>query len=112
MKQQKKAGITKPDNNLGLEGSQNYVNQSTNKQKSFSLLNREKVESTPFEIITVNTSAEINSSFVAVGNKRLTEMMPKDICKEMIFKKDWNLMVSLMVCIFESVIEEINSQKN
>lgn len=93
------------------EQSQTYALEKENKSKSGNeIAEKEKIEKTPFDIITITEEVEgkkIQVSFIAVGNKRITEITTYVKCLQMIQERDWNLMVSLITIITEAVTKEV-----
>ncbi|AXH74946.1 MAG: hypothetical protein [Microviridae sp.] len=80
-----------------LEPSQNYVPMKESRESSSTVKNIEgEINGSPFSIVTTNTDDEANS-FVAIGNTRLTPLMPKHYCEDMIYEKDWTLVVQLVM---------------
>lgn len=79
------------------EQSQEYVPMKESKEHSSTVKEIEsQINGSPFGIIITNTDDEANS-FVAIGNTRLTPMMPREMCEEMIYEKDWTLIVQLIM---------------
>lgn len=83
-----------------------------NKLESGEILKTHEIEGTPFRIVellqTENTG--LKNCFIAVGNKRITELNEYNVLAEKIYEKDWDILVSLSVIISEGVIEEIKRQ--
>lgn len=67
-------------------------------KKGEELIKRNHVLGTPFVIITVD-----EGSFVGCGKYRLTEFMTEEECQELINNRDWNLIISMVSIISESI---------
>jgi hypothetical protein len=78
-----------------------------NSLDSYKLIEQHRVEGTPFTIVEVNNGEEENT-FISVGNKRVTELMPKKLAEETVQAKDWNLIVSVVTIILESMLDDLH----
>lgn len=73
---------------------------------SSELISVNKVEGTPFDIVTVQGDGDIEEDehFIAVGNHRLTKPTPwKDELLEKIENRDWELINTLMFATINAV---------
>lgn len=85
----------------GSNGSQNFVPMKEYKEDSSTINNIENnIAGSPFSIVTTNKEEE-NKCFIALGNRRLSEFMPYEICDEMIQNKDWTLITQLCLHMLE-----------
>lgn len=97
------------------EQSPDFVLMKENSEKSNSIQTIEQIGETPFGIVTTNSQDEANT-FVAIGNKRLTPLQPREISEDMIANKDWKLITQLAMHITEhqeeiKKINELQKQK-
>lgn len=83
--------------------------ENNKKYGNTQILNREKINGTPFHIITTNEEHE-NKSFIAIGNRRVSNLMTYEEAKILINKKHWELIVSLVTVISEAVAYEIKRE--
>lgn len=83
-----------------LLGLQTNAQEQVSNYKSGELVQREHVEGTPFQIITIE-----QGSFLAVGNKRVTDYTTKEECKRMIEEKGWDLICTVVTIIAEHVAD-------
>lgn len=86
--------------NTQQESSQEYVHMKENSEKSNTVQTIEQIGETPFGIVTTNSQDEANT-FVAIGNKRLTPLQPREVSEDMIANKDWTLITQLAMHITE-----------
>jgi len=95
-----------PLNTEALYNGQQNVQEQESKADSGKLVQIEKVEGTPFTVVTIEGSAEVNDTFIAVGNERLTDLGDYEEMKRKIEERDWELIVQLQVFIANKVNEE------
>lgn len=81
------------------EQSQMYVLEKENKQSS--LIIRDHVDKTPFTVVTIE-----QGSFIAIGNRRITEYMDKDILYEMIELRSWELISNMCMVLIDIMSEK------
>jgi len=91
---------------IGLSGMN--VNENPNKENCL-IVSVEKVEDTPFNIVHVE---EEDKAFIAVGNKRISELMSVGKCRMKIAEKEWGLLVQVMAIVSNGVYEELNIENN
>lgn len=92
-----------------LEQSHTTVNENdnSNSSKNTEMIQREEVENSPFQIITIE-----GKHFLTLGNYRVTEeTTDKEILREMVKQRDWRLLASYTTIIAEKVINEHNNEK-
>lgn len=108
MLQQKKTGEdqigTEPEqkNGMGLEHTQDYVQETENKLESGKILERKQCENTPFHVVNTESGA-----FIAIGNQRISDLMTVEECKKMVEEKTWGLICTTIAIITERVMESI-----
>ncbi|AXH76379.1 MAG: hypothetical protein [Microviridae sp.] len=69
--------------------------------EKYELLKRDRIENTPFEIISTERGC-----FIGLGQFRLTNFITNQECIEMINDKDWNLLLACINVIFENIKKE------
>ena len=93
----------------GMELSRTLQNGQNEEAKSQSskMIEREKVEGTMFDVITME-----EGSFVALGENRVTDYQEKEKCIEMVKDKDWQLIeqMCILICNFK-LKEQTKNQK-
>ena len=91
----------------GLLPTQENVQEQEANTKSGKLVNVERIEGTPFNVVTLGED-EGNEmrNFVAIGNKRITELMTNEEAKELIEFRNWDIIVQLIVVVAEELIKE------
>lgn len=62
------------------------------------IIKRNVIHDTPFTIITTD-----EGSFIAMGRYRVSDLMSEDQCLERILAKDWNLLISAIGIITETI---------
>lgn len=65
----------------------------------------EKIEGTPFNIVTMNEEEEEFNSFLAIGNSRISEKASKGKLKMRVVDKDWELLTQVIVHLAKKVID-------
>ncbi|WNK14256.1 MAG: hypothetical protein [Microvirus sp.] len=68
-------------------------------------MNSLKIPHTPFTVITINADDE-KGTFIAVGNKRITELISKEVADKKIKYRDWDIITSVISIIVEAIIDE------
>lgn len=91
---------------LGL--SEMNVKEETNKENCL-IIEIDKIEDTPFSIVKTDDEEKC---FIAVGNKRISELMSEGKAKMRIADKDWGLIVQLIAIVGNGVFEELETKKN
>lgn len=86
-----------------LNGQLN-VKETHKENSSDKIIEVEKIEGTPFAIITANNGKK-NNTFIAIGDKRITEMQSLAESKKMIAERDWNIITALVVAVTNGVIK-------
>lgn len=88
---------------------QEFAPMKESKEHSSTIKNIERYEETPFGIVETNEETE-NNCFVALGNKRVSQLQTKEECERMIDEKDWTLITQLSMHIMENqeTIKTIN----
>lgn len=82
--------------------------KETNKENCL-IIKIDKIEDTPFSIVKTDDEEKC---FIAVGNKRISELMSEGKAKMRIADKDWGLIVQLVAIIGNGVFEELETKKN
>ncbi len=71
-----------------------------NTDSNYEMVKRQRVEGSPFELITI----EDEGSFIALGNKRLTEVYEKKLqALDAINEKSWNNIIRVMVVVMDNI---------
>lgn len=81
----------------------NAQEKENSSNSSDKIVEREHIENTPFTIITLE-----KGSFIAIGNKRVTEYTTKQECKNLIFERDWDLIANMVMAMYATMTEMIN----
>lgn len=94
---------------MGQELSQDFAPMKENSESYSTIKEILQVDNCPFGIVITNKE-EVENSFVAIGNKRLTSLISTEECKQLIDSKDWSLTVQLVMHIMENkeLIDKIN----
>ncbi|AXH74418.1 MAG: hypothetical protein [Microviridae sp.] len=99
-KQQSKSKVTEgTEQSQFSEGKQDKQNSpgATDEQPGEELIQRDEVENTPFQVITIN-----KESFGVFGQYRITEMYhTKQQCMAELRRMDWNRIVQICTLINE-----------
>lgn len=85
-----------------LEHGHTSAQEQENKLQSGKILEIKPVEGTPFSIVVIE-----QGTFISLGNQRISQIMKEEESKLQIYRKDWNLIISLIVMITERVYEQI-----
>lgn len=86
------------DTQRELLQSQTNVEESQDKEKSSELVQREKVEGTPFDLINV----EDKGWFLALGKYRMTEPgLDREVLRKIVADKDWMLILDTIAILTE-----------
>lgn len=88
-----------PNSDL-LQSQTNAQEQENSSPSVTKIIERDPIEDTPFVIVTIE-----QGSFIALGNRRITEYMPKDECKRLIKDRNWELITNLSVTVYERMAE-------
>lgn len=88
-----------------LSGHTNVNEQENSLPSGKKIIDNEKIEGTPFYIITIHDEEE-KKCFISVGNKRVTEIITREEADAMIKHKFWDLIVSLIAIVTEATMEE------
>ena len=78
------------------------VETQLNKENSSQNFEREQLEGSPMELITL----ENGNSFIVLGQTRLTDFHEKQYLKELYKAKDWNLIGAFVAGIIEAIDRE------
>lgn len=93
-------GDTSSQNSVQKESPTYALETENNKNSSEKLIQREPVEGTPFQIITIE-----QGTFIAIGNRRITEYTTKEECQQKIECQSWDLLGATIVAMFEIMLE-------
>lgn len=93
------------------EKSENTAQETENKSQSGKIIQMHTSEYHPFTIVELG-NGEKKNCFIGVQNKRITEIMTKEECEEMIIERDWNLIITLMSVISDMQISEKQNTAN
>lgn len=94
------------ETNTKMELSHGQSNATEKESKSKSLIDVERIEGTPFVIVTKPDEDEVKNSFIGIGDNRLTEMMSYGKAMMMINERNWDLIVQAIVYISSKVKED------
>ena len=97
---QKSPTIEKLPGMASSHTQQNGQNEEAKSQSS-KMIEREKVEGTMFDVITME-----QGSFVALGENRVTDYQEKEKCIEMVKDKDWQLIEQMCILICNYKLKE------
>lgn len=70
------------------------------KEKSISVTRAELYENSPFGIVEVNTEGE-NTCFIALGERRISELQTREECEREIDEKSWRIIIELIMGLVE-----------
>lgn len=87
------------------------VQESTQKteSKNQSLIEYTQIAGTPFTIVT---NTEKGTSFVAMGNNRLSEEISWQECKDLIDFRSWEIIFQMAACLCSKIIDEKLNNNN
>lgn len=89
--------------------TQSFALETENKEDfGNKILDRIPITGTPFHVVRTNENLE--ESFIAVGNNRISEIESEIELTERIENKDWNLITSLIICITDKVMQAIKEE--
>lgn len=96
----------KAEKNMESLQSSALAIEKENNSNSSKIMDVLKVRHTPFSIVTTGIE-NAEKCFITVGNKRVSEMITKELAETKIKYKDWDLLSSLIVIITENVVEQM-----
>lgn len=79
-----------------LQLQTNVQETENNSQSSEHLIERERVDNTPFTIVTIQ-----QGTFIAISNRRVTDYITKEECYNLIKEKPWSLIIESLLTILE-----------
>lgn len=82
------------------------VQNEEDREASSNEFEQENIEGTPFIIVTKE-----NKSFIAIGSNRITDLMDYEEAREMIARKDWELITNTIIRLVKN-IEQIDRIEN
>lgn len=94
---------TEPEKGMGLEQSSANVVEKENNSNSSKIVEVIPYRHTPFVKVKISDT----DVFIAIGNKRVTEIITEDVADKKIKFKDWDLTVSLVTAMTETVCQEL-----
>lgn len=107
--QQLAATESNKEKNTELSNSPNFaVERGNNEDYGNKILDRITIVGTPFTI--VRTEENLEKSFIAIGNNRITELTTEIELTEKLENKDWDLITSLVIIITERVMAGIKEE--
>lgn len=80
--------------------SQEYAPMKESNEKSISVTRAELYDNSPFGIVEVNVDGE-NKCFIALGERRLTELQTREACEKEINEKSWRITIELIMGLVE-----------
>lgn len=90
-----------------IEKSQMNVQEKEYKENYGKIIEQIPVEGTPFHKVKV----EEGEVFISIGNARITELMSEEEADEMLCKKDWGIITSLITLVTERVVKAIQDEE-
>lgn len=91
-----------PSKNTEYEQSQISVLRKENSENYGEGIEKIPIIGTPFHIVKIDGDEE--KTFIAVGDKRITEIQHETTCMALIEEKDWNIILALIIIITERVM--------
>lgn len=71
---------------------QNSTEENLNSNSSNAIISREKIEDSPFELVTSE-----RGTFIAMGNRRMTEPMEINEARTIIGSLNWNFLLNVII---------------
>lgn len=104
------------EKNTEKQQSPIYALNKEDKSQYGEIIDVEQIEGTPFNIITLDKNSDEKEarmeSFIAIGNRRITELNTYVKCIELIQQKQWGLICSLITLITEATVKEIEKERD